>query len=318
LPDADLLAAPLGTTGQVRAQAERMVRDPRAWTKLREFLLNWLKVDDVPEIVRSPKEFAGFDAAAVADLRSSLEIFLQSTAWSESSDYRELLLSSTDYLNGRLAKLYGVNLPPDAPFQPVQLDPGQRAGVVTNPYLLSRFAYFDHSSPIHRGVLIVRSLLGRTLRPPPAAFVPLAASLHPNLTTRQRVALQTKNAPCSSCHNLINPLGFTLEKFDAIGRIRATENGKPIDATGTYIGRNGQTVKFNGAPDLARYIANSDEAHAAFVEKLFTHLVKQPIRAYGPQALTNLERNFEQNRYSIRSLMVDAVVSTTTAQDAKR
>ena len=91
-------------------------------------------------------------------------------ARSERSDFRELLLSDTVYLNGRLAKIYGVKLPPDAPFQPVRLDPKERAGVVTHPYLMASFAYLESSSPIHRGVLIARGLLGRTLQPPPEAF----------------------------------------------------------------------------------------------------------------------------------------------------
>jgi len=82
----------------------------------------------------------------------------------------------------------------------VTLDSGERAGVLTHPYLLSSFAYLDTSSPIHRGVLIMRNVLGRTLQPPPQAFTPLPADKLPNLTTRQRVALQTKPEFCNACH----------------------------------------------------------------------------------------------------------------------
>jgi hypothetical protein len=224
---------------------------------------------------------------------------------SEKSDFRELMLTDKVFLNGRLAKLYGANLPADAPFQPVALDPKERAGVLTQPYVLASFAYLDTSSPIHRGVLISRNLLGRLLQPPPQAFTPLAADLHPKLTTRQRVALQTRPAACMSCHSMINPLGYTLEKFDAIGRVRSEENGKPVDASGTYQSRTGKLVQFSGARDLARYLTESDEAHAAFVEKLFQHLVKQPIRAFGPRTLPDLQRAFETQGFSIRKEMVE-------------
>ncbi|MGV3614967.1 MAG: DUF1592 domain-containing protein [Fimbriimonas sp.] len=319
LPDAELMRAAvsgeLATREGVTKQAERMAKDPRAWTKLREFLLHWLKVDEVPEIVKNTKRYPGFDAVTAADLRTSLELFLRSTAWSEASDYREILLSRTQFMNGRLAKIYGADLPESAPFQAVELDPKDRAGVLTHPYLLSRFAYLETSSPIHRGVLLARSMLGRNLQPPPAAFTPLAPSLHPSLTTRQRVALQTKPDACNSCHSMINPLGFTLERFDAIGRLRATENGKPIDATGSYRSRSGEVAKFAGATDLAKYLANSEEAHAAFVEKLFQHLVKQPVMAYGPQTLPNLKSSFAKNRYSIRNLMVQTMVATALADE---
>ena len=314
LPDADLLKAAaaneLTTRDQVAKQAERMAADPRAWFKLREFLLQWLKVDQVPDLGKDVKKFPGFDDTVATDLRTSLDVFLESTVWNDKADYRDLMLTDKVFLNGRLAKLYGVNLPPDAPFQPVTVDPAERSGVLTQPYLMASFAYADNSSPIHRGVLLARNMLGRTLRPPPAAFTPLPASSVPNLTTRERVSLQTKPAACSGCHGMINPLGFTLERFDAIGRLRDRENGQPIDCTGSYESPNGQTVKFAGAKDLGKFLATSDEAHAAFVEKLFQHMVKQPIRAYGAQALPTLQKSFEAHEYNIRKLMVDILAET--------
>ncbi|MFZ4508020.1 MAG: DUF1592 domain-containing protein [Fimbriimonas sp.] len=320
LPDPELLQAAakgeLATRDQVTRQADRMASDPRAWNKLREFLLLWLKIDEVPDLVKSVKKFPEFDLATASDLRSSLEIFLESTAWSPTSDYRDLMLSQNQYLNGRLAKLYGVSLAADAPFQAVKLDPEKRSGLLTQPYMLSRLAYIETTSPIHRGVLIIRNMLGRTLNPPPAAFTPLAASLHPSLTTRERVALQTKPAACRNCHEMINPLGFTLEQFDAIGRIRSAENGKPINANGSYVDKSGNTIKFNDARDLARYLATSEDAHEAFVEKLFQHVVKQPARAFGVQTLPKLEKSFAQNEYSIRKLIVESVVSTAFSAPA--
>ncbi|MFN3653525.1 MAG: DUF1592 domain-containing protein [Armatimonadota bacterium] len=318
LPDTELLkaaaAGELSTPEQVTRQAERMVADPRAWSKLRDFLLQWLKVDHSPELAKDARRYPGFDDAVAADLRTSLELFLEQTAWGERSDYRELLLSERFPLNGRLAKLYGVDLPADAPFQPVALDPKERAGVLTHPYLLSSFAYLDASSPIHRGVLIARSLLGRTLMPPPEAVSPIAADVHPNLTTRQRVDLQTKPAACRSCHDLINPLGFTLEKFDAIGRVRAQDNGRPVDATGGYQSRSGAEIKLRGARELAQYLAQSEESHGALVEQLFHYLIKQPVRAYGPQTLPELQRTFAANQYSLRRQMVESVTVAALAR----
>jgi mono/diheme cytochrome c family protein len=322
LPDAELLKAAssgsLVTREQVRMQAERMVTDPRAWPKLREFLLQWLKVDQVPDIAKDARHYPGFDANAQNDLRTSLEMFLENTVWSDKSDFRELMLTDKLYLNGRLAKLYGVALPADAPFQPVSLDPAERSGVLTHPYVMASFAYVDGSSPIHRGVLVARNMLGRTLQPPPAAFVPLAAALHPDLTTRQRVAMQTRPAACSGCHGLINPLGFTMERFDAIGRLRVSEQGKPIDATGSYRSRTGKLVTFMGARDLGRFVADSPEAHAAFVEKLFQYLVKQPVRAYGPQTLPDLQRYFETHDYNIRKLMVEIMAQSALPNSPPR
>ena len=88
-----------------------MLADPRAKAKLREFLLTWLKVDQAPDLAKDPKRFPGFDAAVAADLRTSLELFLDDVVWSETSDFRQLLLADDVYLNGRLAKFYGADLP---------------------------------------------------------------------------------------------------------------------------------------------------------------------------------------------------------------
>lgn len=313
LPDPELIRAAgsgeLATRDGIKRQAVRMANDSRAWTKLRDFLLLWLKVDDNPDIVKSQKSFPGFDEAVATDLRTSLDLFLKDTAWSKDADFRQLMLSQTQYLNGRLSKLYGGSLPPEAPFQAVQRP--ERAGVLTQPYLLSRYAYLEGTSPIHRGVLVARSMLGRMLAPPPEAFTPLAPSLHPTLTTRQRVELQTKPDSCNSCHSMINPLGFPFEKYDAIGRLRKEENGKPINSAGLYIARDGSTAKFSDATDLAKYIAESDEAHAAFTEKLFHHLTKQPVRAYGAKTLSNLQESFKKDNYNIRSLMVAIMMAAT-------
>jgi cytochrome c553 len=317
IPDSELLKAAtegqLSTPEQVRRQAERMSSDPRTWFKLREFMLQWLKVDLYPDLVKNQKNYPGFDEIAASDLRTSLELTLQESVWSEKSDYRDLMLSNRVYLNGRLAKIYGVNLPPDSGFQPVSLNAEDRAGVLTHPYILSSFAYLDASSPIHRGVLVSRSFLGRVIQPPPVAVAPVAPDLQPDLTTRQRVEMQTKPAACMSCHAMINPLGFPLERFDAIGRVRAQEKGKPIDSSGSYLARNGKTVSFSNAVDLGRFLSESEEAHTAFLEKLFQYTTKQPIRAYGPSALTKLQQDFRSGQYNIRKILQEMVaVSAST------
>jgi hypothetical protein len=301
---------------QVAEQARRMVSDLRALAKLREFLLQWLRVDQGAEIAKDPKAYPGFDEAVISDLRNSLELFLDDIITSPSADFRTLLGAPYLYLNGRLARLYGVDLPPDAPFKKLDKAPGDRSGILTHPYLLSSFAYTATSSPIHRGVFLSRSVLGRPLRPPPVAVAPLAADLHPGLTTRQRVEVQTEPESCQSCHAMINRLGFALEHYDAIGRYRDREAGKPVDATGLYETRTGDRVTFDGARELAAFLAKSEETHNAFVQQLFHYLVKQPIRAFGRTELVDLRGAFAASGYNIRGLMVEVMTSSALAPRA--
>ena len=313
-PDNVLLQAAadgkLKTRDEVAKQGERMVTDSRTKAKVREFFLQWLRVEDVPDLSKDNDEYPDFDETIASDLRTSLDLFIEDVVWGESSDYRRLLQSDEIYLNGQLARFYGADLPLDADYTKISLDQGERAGLLTHPYLMARFSYAGATSPIHRGVFLARSVLGRALRPPPVAAAPLAADLHPDLSTRERVTLQTSPINCSTCHSMINPLGFTLEHFDTTGRYRKEENKRPVDASGMYQTKTGKRVGFSGAKDLADFLANSEETHTAFVEQLFHHMVQQPARAFGPDTLTDLRRSFESNSFHIRKLLVEFMAST--------
>lgn len=314
IPDAELLKAAvdgqLRTREQIAGQAERMVADLRTRSKVREFLHQWLTIDRFHEISKDAKLFPEFNEAIVSDLRTSLDLFLDDVVWGEASDFRQLLLADYVYLNGRLAKFYGADLPPDAPFQRVTLEPEQRAGILTHPYLMAGFAYYATSSPIHRGVFLARSVLGRFLKPPPEAVTPLAPDLHPSLTTRERVSLQTSPAMCNTCHAMINPLGFSLEHFDAVGRYRSEERDRPVDAVGLYQTRDGASATFAGARELGTFLSGAEETHDSFVEQLFSYIVKQPIRAFGPNRLTDLRQSFAGNNFSVRRLLVEMITAS--------
>lgn len=318
IPDRELRDAvsqgKLKTREQIEKQAARMVKDPRATAKLHEFFLRWLKIEQHPDLTKDAAKYAGFDVSTACDLRSSLEMSLDDFLKSEGSDLRQLLQTKEVYLNGRLAKFYGVDRPADSDFEKVVLSSGESAGLLTHPYLMSAFAYTATSSPIHRGVFIARSVLGRSLRPPPEAVAPLAPDLHAGLTTRERVILQTSPQVCQTCHNMINPLGFSFEHFDAVGRYRTEENGKPIDAQGTYRSRSGDPILLEGASGMAKFLAESDEVHTAFVDQLFQYAIKQPIRAYGSDTRADLKKRFVDSGFNVRKLLKDVAVVSAMAK----
>jgi hypothetical protein len=312
-PDEDLLKAArdgklTGHDEMVR-QLDRMLPDVRTRSKLRDFLLGWLKISQPRDLAKDPASFPEFTPDVASDLRTSLELSIDDIL-DGSAGYKQFLLSKSVWLNGRLAKVYGVKLPEDAPFARVEFEPQRRAGVLSHPYLLASLAYTSASSPIHRGVFVSRSVLGRVLRPPAQAVAPLPPEVHAELSTRDRVALQTKPEACQGCHAMINPLGFTMENFDAIGRYRERDRDKPIDATGSYLTPSGEVEKFNGMKDLAEFVASSDESQTAFVKQLFHHTVKQPILAYGPNRLHELQQEFARDEFNIQKLLVQIVATS--------
>jgi len=119
-----------------------------------------------------------------------------------------------------------------------------------------------------------------------------------------------------TCHGIINPLGFTLERFDAVGRIRDQDRGKPINDTGSYQTRNGETVTIAGARGLAEMLSASDEVHSAFCEQLFHHLVQQPVRAYGSTTLDDLKKTFTSRGMNIRTLAIEIMASSALVGNA--
>lgn len=295
----------------VRSYVKKNLDDYRLRAKTLDFIHSWLNLGHISTITKSEESFPEFDADLVSDLRSSLDHFVEHVIWSEQSDYRELFLAKYGYTNSRIADFYGENWKPktEPGFDLVQTQDSElHSGLLTHPLLLSGLAYRDSTSPIHRGVFLIRYMLGRTLRPPSEAFTPLSPDLHPDLTTRERVELQTSPDGCQTCHSKINGLGFVLENFDAVGFYRETEKSKAIDAIGQYTDRKDNSVKFDGVPDLASYLAESDDAHRAFVSRAFQHFVKQPPAAFGPETLDRLVRFFRENDYNIRELLTEIIV----------
>jgi hypothetical protein len=303
----------LETADQIAGRAARMVEDPRVTEKMRCFLHQWLRMNHLQELSKDDRFYPEFNEMVASDLRTSLELQLDEVLMSPSCDFRQLLLADWLYLNGRLAPLFGVDLPVNADFQRVSLGPHERAGVLSHPFLLAGFAYRSRSSPIHRGVFIARNVLGRSLKPPPEAVVPLPENLHPDLTTRERVILQTKTESCQACHGMINPLGFSLEHYDTLGRYRTEERGRSVDSRGSYRTLKGEVAEFSGVREMAEFLASSEETHSAFIEQLFHYLVKQPVAAYGADRLDELRQSFAATDFQIKKLMVKMVTTSALA-----
>ncbi len=309
LPDQALADAAntnqLQTPDQIRAHAERMTKDPRARAKVSEFFLRWLKLDVEGELTKSPEAFPDFNPSMVADLRRSLELFVDRVVWQGNSDYRELIQADYLIVNERLANYYGLTWPGGSGFQSVKADPAQRSGILTHPYLLARLAHHDTTSPIHRGVFLTRHVLGGILKPPPVAIAFENQTFNPHLTTREKVADLTKNASCMTCHETINPLGFSLENFDAVGRYRTKEGDQPVNPESDYVTLEGDLLRLRGPRDLAGHAVDSETARRGFIRQLFHFIVKQNPGIYGPATISKLDASFTKSSYNVRQLLVE-------------
>ena len=331
------------TSEQVAAQTARMLKDTRTKTKMKQFFHHWLEMEEAEDLSKDPAAFPDFTDSLLADLRTSLELFIDEVVWDEKSDYRQLLKANYLYLNPRLASFYGAKLPAAdkaAPekdrndekleseniasnepvtqeaevdqdtFHKVDFDPNQRVGVLTHPFLLSALAYYKSSSPIHRGVFLTRNIIGRALKPPPMAIQFMDGRFDPSLTMREKVTELTSPAACQGCHTIINPLGFSLEHFDGVGRFRTTDNNKPVNAVSDFLSDDGDSIRFTGARDVAEYAITSPEAHRGFTRQLFQHIAKQPVPAYGAETLEQLRESFAASDFNIQKLVAQIAAIT--------
>lgn len=304
----------LNDPGKLDQIVNEAVWNWRTRAKMRGFFHQWLEMERADELVKDKATFPEFDPAIAADLRTSLYAFLDEATWGrEKAGYRELLLSTSYPMNERLGRIYGTEV--KGGFQPVTLDGGKRAGLITHPFVLSYLAYHNNTSPIHRGVFLTRHIIGMPLKSPPMANEFKDSKFDPSLTMREKVASMTKSQDCMGCHVTINPLGFSLEHYDGIGRWREQDRGKPVNARADFHAEDGRTLALAGARDVAEFAANTPSAHRTFIESLFHHLVKQPVRAYGNEEMETLRQAFEAGGLQIPNLIKQ--IALTTVQHGK-
>ena len=306
------------------ALARALLDSPAGRAKWRAFFVAWIGLDEIEELRKDQSIYGQFDAELVDDLQESLLRFVRDVWNSPESDYRRLLLSNELWVTPAMRELYAQSLtsseggedaaaipaPESEEFVKVSLPAEERAGLLTHPLLLSQLAYFRTTSPIHRGVFVTRKILGRTLKPPPVAVEPIAEDEAVELTTRERVELQTRPDNCMSCHRVINPFGFALERYDAIGRVRGEDRGKPVDAKVRIEVSEQQSIELTGARALAEHLVAQRETARHFVQSVLHHAVQQPALGYSPTLLDELTDFFISHNYNMRELVVEIAVRT--------
>ncbi len=272
MPDDDLFAAAasgeLSTKAGITARIEKMVDDPRSRQTLVSFHHQLYDVDEYVHLVdKDPTLYPTWDKTIVADMQKEADLFVANVIVDGRGGLKELLTSTTSFVNARLAKLYGLDATglTDADFQQVSLDPSERAGFFTRSGFLAWKGTAASPDTIMRGVFLNRKVLCQTLGdPPPAA---MGAKLGSEKTDRQRVEALTGKGTCGeSCHGTyIDPIGYAFENFDAIGQWRTTDGGEPIDASATFP-FDGTPTTFQSSADLAPLIASSEQANRCYAK----------------------------------------------------
>ena len=240
--------------------------------------------------------------------RQETEFFFESVV-REDRSVLDLLRSDYTFLNERLAKHYGIPHVYGSRFRRVALDKdSERGGLLRQGSILTITSYATRTSPVIRGKWILANLLG-TPPPPPLPNVPALKdnTVSATLSVRQRLAEHRANVACAGCHSLMDPVGFSLENFDAIGRWRTFEEGVPIDASGGL--PDGST--FTGVSGLEEGLRNRPELFVgALTEKLLTFALGRGIETYDAPAVRRIVREARAQDYRFSSIILGIVNST--------
>lgn len=310
-PDDALLAAAeagkLHQPSELRLHAERLIDSPPGRRALDHFFSQWLPFERLARTVKAPAEYPEFDEPMRAGMAAGARAFIQHVVFdSERGNIAELLSANYTFVNAKTAPLYGLTATGDALQRVTFKEP--RSGLLTEAGMMAALSDNYQSSPVARGKFVYRDLLCQDVPPPPAdlpaAGVPPPPD--PNRTTRERFDEHRTNPVCAGCHQFMDPLGFALENYDAIGRYRATENGKPIDATGK-VRLEGADVIFNGPLDLSKFIVGTPLLRDCFSQKWLTYAFGRSSATDDAATLRALGKLFGTGELRIR----DFLVSTT-------
>jgi hypothetical protein len=306
LPDDELLD--LAERGELRrsnvleAQVRRMLHDPRSETLVTNFASQWLYLRNLDSLTPDLRTFPDFDDNLRQALCRETELLFESVLRDDRS-VLDLIDADYTFLNERLAKHYDIPHVYGSRFRRVALGEDEpRGGLLRHGSILTITSYATRTSPVIRGAWILENLLGSPPPPPPEDVPPLEDNtVAADLPVRQRLAAHRENAACASCHNLIDPIGLSLENFDAVGRWREVESGVRIDASGGLP----DGTACDGVWELEHgLLARPELFVGTLVEKLLTFALGRGMLPADAPAVRQIMRAAEDDDYRFSSLIV--------------
>jgi hypothetical protein len=307
MPDDELFAAAeageLATREQIAAQARRMLDAPHAREATGDFHQQWLHYDRIASVGKDAVLFPAWSPAVGQLMRTETSAFLDHVVFEDEGTLHALLTAPYSFMNKDLAAFYGVAGPAGDAFERVDLDPTQRAGILTTGTLLTINAHSNQTSPVHRGKLVRERFFCATMPPPPKDVKIVVPEPTPGSTARERFAEHSSNKACSGCHELMDGIGFGFESYDAVGRYRTQEDGKDIDATGS-IAKSDVDGDFDGAVEMSKKLAGSHQVESCYATQWFRYAYGRGESADDACTLTALGDQLAASGGDIKELIV--------------
>ena len=313
IPDDELLnlavARRLRAPGVLDAQVRRMIADPRADSMMNAFTGQWLQLRNLDKIIPDILMFTNFDDNVRQAMRRETELFFGSIV-RENRSALDLLNADYTYVNERLARHYGITGVYGTRFRRVQMKDPNRRGLLGHASLLTMTSVATRTSPVLRGKYIISNLLNVPPLPPPAVVPDLAESAHKDKpsTVREQLERHRANPTCASCHRNIDPVGFALENFDAVGRWQSkTREGLPIDSAGVLA----DGTKVDGPTALRNaLLARPDVFVGTITEKMLIYALGRGLEPVDMPVVRKVVRDAAARNYAMQSIVLGIVRSS--------
>ena len=312
IPDEELLGiaqrGELHRPKVLESQVRRMLADPRSISLVENFAAQWLHLRNLESFTPDLRLFPDFDDNLRDAFRRETELHFEALL-REDRTVLDLIKTDHTFLNERLAKHYGIPNVYGSRFRRVALDSeSRRGGLLRQGSVLTVTSYATRTSPVIRGHWLLGNLLGTPPPPPPANIPNLKENtVSETLPMRARLSAHRANAACASCHDLMDPVGFALENFDAIGRWRLTENGLPIDASGGLPDGS----RFNGVTGLEDALLKHPELFVGtLTEKLLTFALGRGMSENDAPAVRRIVRDAQRDGNHFSSIVLGIVKSS--------
>ncbi len=288
-------------------QVRRMLADPRAETLVTDFAGQWLFLRNLNSAIPDREEFPNWDDNLRQAFRRETELFVESVI-REDRGVLDLLTADYTFVNERLAKHYGIPDIYGSQFRRVKIADENRRGLLGQGSILTVTSYPNRTSPVLRGKWILENILGTPPPPPPPNVPALKENSEGSkpLTMRELLEQHRQNPTCATCHKILDPLGFSLENFDAIGQWRVKEAGGPVDASGQLADGS----KVDGPISLRKAILSHPEQFVdTLTEKLLTYALGRGLEYYDMPVVRSIARNAAQDNYRFSSIVLGIVRS---------
>ena len=310
MPDAELMrVAKAGTLRQpavLQAQVRRMIADPKGYNLVDNWAAQWLQLRNLGRTKPDPKRFPTVDDELLDAMRKETSMFVE-TIIKEDRSLLDFIDAPFTFVNGPLARHYGIKGVDGEAFQRVTLDGEQRSGILTQGAILTVSSYPTRTSPPVRGKWVMENLLGGAPPPPPDDVPQLNDSnIGTEVSLRERLEQHRRDPSCAPCHVLMDPLGFGLENYDAVGAWRTHDGKFPIETAGTLPG--GQT--FTGSKGLKEILrGKSDEFVHNVTEKLLTYSLGRGLERFDRPTVDAIATQVKASDYRFSALVMEVVKS---------